>query len=123
MLSSKEEFTATSVIRSMKRFGFPPGEIYDTLTGAGIQGGEVQLLMDRIEDDFEDAKIESRASRLGEEVEEIFQNKLRDVMVELRSELRSFKRDITSVSGKLDSLEDRVSELQGICTRGNLEKI
>lgn len=115
MLDSREEITATDVTRSMKRLGFSHQEIYDTLTGVGIPGGEVQFLMDRIDDDFEDAELDSRTSRLAEEVEEIFSRELERSKVDLESKLQTLKRNLDDTSSDLERLEKRITELQGIC--------
>lgn len=115
MLDSAEEVTATDVTRSMKRLGFSNQEIYDTLTGVGIPGGEVQLLLDRIEDDFEDAKLESRVSQVAKEVEKIFSEELEKSKTDLESKLRTLIRNMKKTGSDLERLEKRVTELQGIC--------
>lgn len=117
MLDSKPEITITDVVRSMKRSGFSYEEIYDTLSGAGISGGEAQLLLDRIESDFEDAKIKSRTSRLGEEVKKIFSSKLEENKIKLNSKLRIMNQNLKTATSDLKMLEDRITELQEICTK------
>lgn len=115
MLDSGEEITATDVVRSMKRLGFSHQEVYDTLTGVGIPGGEVQFLMDRIDDEFEDAELESRVSRLAEETEDIFSRELKKSKVDLKSDLRVLKRKMKNLDSDLERLEERISELRGFC--------
>lgn len=115
MFDSRNEVTATDIARSMKRLGFLQQEIYDTLTGTGISGGEVQLLLDRIEDEFEDVELESRVSRLAEEVEKIFGLKMEKLKIELNSRLRVLNRNVGEMSSDLESLNSRIIELQGIC--------
>lgn len=117
MLDSKPEITITDVVRSMKRNGFSYEEIYDTLSGAGISGGDAQLLLDRIESDFEDAKIKSRTSRLGEEVKKIFSSKLEENKIKLNSKLRIINQNLKKATSDLKMLEDRITELQEICTK------
>lgn len=115
MLSSKNGPTITDVTRSMKRIGFSKQEIYDILTGAGISGGETQMLIDRIENDFEDAKIGSRKSRLGKEVEKIFSLKLKESKMEMKSNFRKMNENLKSMIKAIERLEDRTTELQSIC--------
>lgn len=110
------------MVRSMKRIGFSYAEIYDTLTGTGLSGGEVQLLLDRIETDFEDAKMESRDSRLGEEVEEVFEKKLKSFQIEVESNLRTLRQKIESLSTDLEILAERITELQKICAELSKKK-
>lgn len=124
MLNSDKNTTATDVARSMRRLGFSREGIYDTLTGAGIPGGEVQLLLDRIEDEFEDTELESRISQLAEEVEKIFGSELEKFKIEFESSMRSVNEDLKSVLSCMESLENRIIELQGSCGRikGNMEE-
>ena len=78
MKNPDEKPTATDIIRVMRRIGFSREEIYDTLTGTGLKGGEVQRLMDRIEIDFEETEIKSRKSRLAIEMKDILDRKLEE---------------------------------------------
>lgn len=115
MFDSEKEPMIIDVVRSMKRVGFSYEEVFDVLTGAGISGGELQLLLDRVEENFEDAKVESRASRLGKEVETIFDKKLGEVNIELESKFRTFNRKLEKMNNAIEILENRVSELQSVC--------
>lgn len=115
MFDSEKEPMIVDVVRSMKRVGFSYEEVFDVLTGAGISGGEVQLLLDRVEENFEDAKVESRASRLGKEVEIIFDKKLGEIDIELESKFRTFNRKLEEMNNAIEILENRVSELQRVC--------
>lgn len=96
----------------MKRQGFSKEDIYDTLTGAGIPGNEVQLLIDRIEIDFEDASMKSKTSRLGEEVKKIFSSELEKTKTELDSKIRILNESLKSAESGLERLEERIVELQ-----------
>lgn len=100
----------------MRRLGFSQDEIFDTFTGAGVPSSDVQILLDRVEIDFEDAEFEDQASRLSKEVDEVFSQKLEKVKIELESKLRKMNHHVKSVSNDLDSLEERVEELQGMCS-------
>ncbi len=112
MFDSGEDPTILDVVRSMKRLGFSYDEIYDILTGAGIPSGEVELLLDRIEADFDDAKLKSRKSRLGEEVRKIFDRQLKETKIEINSEIRTLKEKIKSTNAEIERLEERITELQ-----------
>ncbi|MCK4405567.1 MAG: hypothetical protein KAV43_03565, partial [Hadesarchaea archaeon] len=63
---------ASDVIRSMMRSGFSHDEIYDVLAGTGLPGEQIQLLIDRVAAEFQEAKFEPQTSRLGVEVEKVF---------------------------------------------------
>lgn len=75
------------------------------------------MLMDRIENDFEDAKIESRKSRLAKEVEKIFSLKLKESRMQIKSSFRKINENLKSVNGTLERLENRTTELQNICCK------
>ncbi len=122
MFKSEEKPTATNLIRSMKRLGFLDEEIYDTLTNAGLPGGDVQILIDRIETDFEDAEMESQKSRLGKEVEEIVEQKTEKLEIKICSELRKINKNMKEVQNELSSLQDRLIEFQKILMKQKIEK-
>ncbi len=112
MFDSDENPTILDMVRSMKRIGFSYGEIYDILTGAGIPTGEAEILLDRIEADFDDAKLKSKKSRLGEEVRKIFTQQLKETKIELNSEIRILKEKIKSTNTELETLQEKITELQ-----------
>ncbi len=114
MLDSSEKPNVVNLVRSMRRIGFSYEELYDGLTGAGISSMEAQLLLERIEEDFEDTNIESQSTRLGREVERVFDEKLKETKVEIKSKLRKFEMKIEKISDMIDDMEKRISELQGI---------
>lgn len=122
LLESEETPTATGIIRSMKRLGFPEEEIYDVLTGSGLPGGDVQLLMDRIKADFEDAKIDSQKSRLAEEVEEIIEQKIEKMKTKIESRHREIDRNIKDIENELSSVKNRMIEFQRILSNIKKEK-
>lgn len=121
MRQSNTEPAPTDFIRSMKRLGFSRGEIYDTLTGAGLQGEEVELLMERVEINFQDMEFESKTSRLGSEVEEIFENRLNGTEIKMNSEFRILKRKLDSLESSIEGLLEQIIELQKICIEGEIE--
>ncbi|KXB06622.1 hypothetical protein AKJ52_01915 [candidate division MSBL1 archaeon SCGC-AAA382C18] len=106
----------------MKRLGFPDEEIYDALTGSGLPGGDVQLLMDRIEADFEDAEMDSQKYRLAEEVEQIIEQKIEKMETNIESKYRSADRNIKEVQNELSSLKNRMMEFQKILSKIKTEK-
>ena len=111
MFDSDENPTTTDIARVMKRLGFSQEEIYDTLTGAGIPGTDAQLLLDRIDDEFEDVEYESKVSRVGEEVKDIFEAELDVLRIKLDSRIRTFEKNIASLEGKVENLEKQISKL------------
>lgn len=108
MIGEKKEITATDIIRSMKRLGFPYEDIYDTFTGAGISEEEIQILIDRIDADFEDAQIESRTSRLSKEMKEVLDLELEKIKIEIESKFRSLESSMKECQTQLEMLEKRL---------------
>ena len=103
---------ASDVIRSMMRSGFLHDEIYDVLTGVGLPGEQIQLLIDRISAEFHEAKLEPRTSRLGTEVERVFGEAFEELQHELFARIDSVTRELGFVKVELDKLGRRVVELQ-----------
>lgn len=117
MLEAKDGLASTDVIRSMRRLGFQRGEIYDTLTGTGLPGEEIQLLIDRVEVEFEDARLEPRTSRLAEEVDRIFRARLEKSKSEFKEKLHSLDYALQSIKSEVEKLKDRIVELQTMICR------
>ena len=95
---------ASDIIRSMARAGFSREEIYDVLTGVGLPGEQLQLLMDRIAAEFHDANLEPRPSRLAIEVERIFQSSIDDVRHDLLARADSLARQLELVKLEMEKL-------------------
>lgn len=114
-MKSSKDITCTSIIRSMSRAGFSQEEIYDVITGTGISGDDVQLVLDRVKSDFEKIEFKSRTSRLSREVENIIDVKLEEASIEFNSKIRILGGKISSMESSLDRLENRMIELQSIC--------
>lgn len=121
MLGSKDGLAATDVIRSMRRLGFQRQEIYDTLTGTGLPGEEVQLLIDRVEAEFEDARLKPRTSQLGEEVDEIFRRRLEESKPEFEGKLHALNCNLRSMKNEVKKLKDQMIELQTLVCRNTTE--
>lgn len=117
MLDGEGEPKIVDIIRSMKSYGYSQGEIYDVVTGAGAPGEEIQILMDRIESDFEDAEFESRTSRITEEVGEIFEEELEAFKLEIGSTLRSLEGNIKDLRNEQRILEDFLLDMRKICVK------
>ncbi len=112
--------SASDVIRSMMRMGFSHDEIYDMLTGVGLPGEQVQLLTDRVSVEFREAKLGSRTSRLGVEVERVFEGAFGELRCELFARMNSIARELEFIKVKLEKLGMRVVELQILVERGQL---
>ncbi len=112
---------ASDVVRSMKREGFVDNEIYDVLTGIGLPGEQMQLLIDRVSAEFEEAGLEPRASRLGTEVREIFKEVLGEAQHTILSRVDEFSRELQLVKGELEKLGARIVALQSTTTRGHVK--
>lgn len=111
---------ATSdVIRSMMREGFAHGEIYDVLTGIGLRGEQVQLLLDRIASEFHEAKLEPRTSRLGAEVEKLFTEVFEGLQHELAARMDKLSRELDLFKLELEKLGKRIVELQSVIIRSH----
>ncbi len=111
---------ASDVIRSMMRAGFSRDEIYDVLTGVGLPGEQIQLLVDRVSAEFHKAKLEPRTSRLGVEVKRVFEGAFEELRHELFARMSSVARELEFVKVKLEKLGMRVVELQTLVERGQL---
>lgn len=117
MLNSKKGLAASDVIRSMMRLGFPHEEIYDTLTGIGLPGEQIQLLIDRVSIEFEEAKLETRRSQLSTEVERLLGERTEEVKAMLFPRLSSISQTFELFENRLKRLEARVIELQTMICR------
>jgi len=112
MFQSDSEPSIIDVVRSMKRTGFQYEEIYDILTGAGISSEETELFLTRIETDFEDAKFDTKKTRLGKEVENIFSTEIEKTKTELNSEINFLKKKTEDLKSEIQNLNERIKELQ-----------
>lgn len=113
---------ASDVIRSMMREGFSSDEIYDVLTGTGLPGEQVQLLIDRVSAEFREAGLESRPSRLSAEVEKAFEVALGEVQHALLTRMDSLARQLDLVKTEFEKLGNRVVGLQLLINRAGEEK-
>lgn len=111
---------ASDVIRSMMRAGFSRDEIYDVLTGVGLPGEQIQLLVDRVSAEFHKAKLEPRTSRLGVEVERVFGGAFEELRSEMFARMDSVARELEFVKVKLEKLGMQVVELQTLVERWQL---
>ena len=108
---------ASDVIRSMMRAGFSYDEIYDVLTGVGLPGEQVQLLIDRVSAEFHGAGLEPRPSRLATEVTRVFQEKIGDLQHTVQTQTGSLGNQLGFLRTELEKLGRRVVELESIITR------
>ena len=120
MLNSKNGLAASDIIRSMMRLGFPREEIYDTLTGVGLPGEQIQLLIDRVNVEFEEAKLETRSSQISTEVGKLLEERMEELKTTLFPKLSFISQKLES---KLRRLEARVIELQTMISRMNCPKL
>lgn len=111
---------ALDVIRSMMRTGFSHDEIYDVLTGVGLPGEQIQLLIDRVSAEFHEAKLEPRTSRLGVEVERVFREAFEEVRHELFVRMDLVARELELIKVEFEKIGKRVVELQTLIERGQL---
>ncbi len=109
----------SDVIRSMMRMGFPHDEIYDVLSGAGVPGEHVQLLIDRISAEFHDMGIEPQTSRLAREIQDIFKIELEETLSNILSHASLISREIISIKTEMEKLNKRVIDLQRFVRRAN----
>lgn len=114
MLKSSSGVAASDVIRSMKRMGFVDDEIYDVLTSIGLPGEQVQLLIDRVSAEFEEAKLEPQTSRLAAEVQKIFKEALLETQSEVSAQMKELSDELQLIRSKIEKLSDRIFNLQSL---------
>ncbi|MEW6222687.1 MAG: hypothetical protein AB1476_05215 [Candidatus Hadarchaeota archaeon] len=102
--------SALDVIQSMMREGFSRGDVYDVLTGMGLPGEQVQLMIDRVKAEFEGAGLEPRPSRLAAEVEKVFKEAFEDFQHNFVMKLDSNSRKIDLVLVGLESTKKRLDK-------------
>ena len=117
--NSSKGLAASDIIRSMKRFGFADDEIYDVLTGIGLQGEQVQLLIDRVSAEFEEAKLEPRTSRLAAEVQGIFKEALLETRSEIFAQIKALSDELQLIKSEIERLSNRIVDLQSLIDRTN----
>lgn len=100
---------ASDVIRSMMREGFSHEEVYDVLTGTGLPGEQVQLLIDRVAAEFHEAGLESRPSRLAAEVEKAFLRTVEDLQHATLTRMESLARQLDLVKVELGKMRIRTA--------------
>ncbi len=103
---------ASDVIRSMMRAGFSHDEIYDVLTGTGLPGEQVQLLIDRVAAELHGAGLEPRPSRLAAEVTKVFQGAIGDLQHTVQTQLGSLEHQLGFIKTELEKLGRRIVELE-----------
>jgi len=116
-LNSSRGLAASDVIRSMKRLGFADDEIYDVLTGIGLPGEQVQLLIDRVSAEFEEAKLEPRTSRLAAEVQRIFKEALLETRSEISAQMKALSDELQLIRSEIERLCNRIVDLQSLIDR------
>ena len=109
-----EGIAASDVIRSMMRSGFTRDEIYDLLTGIGVGGEQVQLLIDRVAHEFHEAGIEPRPSRLASEMERLIREVVEDLRHETLTRLDSLAFQLELIKTELEKLRVRVAGIKPI---------
>ena len=110
---------ASDVIRSMKRLGFADDEIYDVLTGVGLPGEQVQLLIERVSAEFDEAKLEPRTSRLAVEVQRIFNDSIMGTKSEISTRMNALSDELQLIRSEIEKLSNRIVDLQSIIDRSN----
>lgn len=106
--------SASDIIRSMMRVGFLRDEIYDVLSGVGLPGEQVQLLIDRVAAEFHGAGLEPRPSRLAAEVGEVFERRFEELHHAALNRVDFLARQLELLRTELEKLGRRVVELQSI---------
>ena len=104
---------ASDIVRSMKREGFSDEEIYDVLTGIGLPGEQVQLIIDRVSAEFSEAKLEPRTTRLGTEMKRVFEEALKEIQHEILTKIDAFSRELALTKNEVEKLHKIILE---ICT-------
>lgn len=110
---------ASDVIRSMMREGFSNNEIYDVLTGIGLYGEQVQLLIDRVAAEFHEARLEPRTSRLGAEMGRLFAESFEELKHWLGTQMDTVSQGLELVKVELEKMGKRVVDLQSVVIRSH----
>lgn len=110
-MRQRDGIAASDVIRSMKRLGFANDEIYDTLTGIGLPGEQIQLLIDRISAEFHEAGLEPQTSRLALEVEKIFRKEFLEANSLLLAKVDLLSRELKLVRNELEKLSIYLTQI------------
>ena len=105
---------ASDIIRSMTREGFSRDEIYDVLSGIGLPGEQIQLLIDRVAAEFHDAGLEPKPSRLAAEVKEVFEMKFGELSHAIITRVDSLAQQLGLLHTEIEKLGRRVVKLQSI---------
>jgi len=113
---------ASDVIRSMMRAGFSRDEIYDVLVSVGLQGEQVQLLIDRVATGFQEVELESRPSRLAVEVEKIFRRTIDDMQHSVLTRMDLLARQLELIKTEIEKLENRLTEMWSSFARFKIHK-
>jgi uncharacterized coiled-coil DUF342 family protein len=103
----------------MKRLGFADDEIYDVLTGVGLPGEQVQLLIERVSAEFDEAKLEPRTSRLVVEVQRIFNDSIMETKSEISTKMNALSDELQLIRSEIEKLSNRIVDLQSIIDRSN----
>ncbi|MCS7131369.1 MAG: hypothetical protein NZ934_01380, partial [Hadesarchaea archaeon] len=111
-LRQRDGIAASDVIRSMKRLGFADDEIYDTLTGIGLPGEQIQLLIDRVSAEFHETGLKPQTFRLASEAEKVFQKAFMEANSILLAKMDLLSRELRSVKNELEKLNIYLTELQ-----------
>ena len=103
---------ASDIIRSMTRAGFSRDEIYDLLTEVGLQGEQVQLLIDRVAAEFHNAGMTSRPSRIAAEMGKLFLETIEDLKHAMFSRADSFTMQQEIIKTEIEKLRRCFNDLK-----------
>jgi hypothetical protein len=84
------------------------------LSGVGLPGEQVQLLIDRVAAEFHGAGLESKPSRIAAEVEEVFERKFEELRHAALTRVDSLTHQLELLHTEIEKLGRRVVELQSI---------
>jgi hypothetical protein len=98
----------------MTREGFSRDEIYDVLSGIGLPGEQVQLLIDRVAAEFHEAGLDPKPSRIGAEVGRVFEEKFEELRHAALTRVDSLAHQLELLRTEIRKLRRRMVELQSM---------
>lgn len=98
----------------MMHAGFSRDEMYDLMTEVGLQGEQVQLMIDRVAAEFHGTEMRPRPSRIANEVERVFQEAIEELKHEMFSRANSFALQQEIIKTELEKMKQGFTNLQAI---------
>lgn len=96
----------SDVMRAMIRLGWGDEEIYDVFVATGLPPEEVELLLERLREEFQDSGIQPLSTHVAREVSEVVKNLLAELEQKLAPKL-------DGISLRLELLKQKLANQAG----------